>query len=304
MRLTTASVDSALGRWTHHACEPPDLPPALAGVVRAFWHFDGHTTLLRERTFPGGHLEIIVHLGPRYRAVDRGATGDPFPVACLTGVQTGPLVVEAPAERCRVLGVRLHPVGAYALLGAPLDATEGRTLDLTDGAGRAAAELAERCHDAPNVSVCFGRAGAWILERLVRTAAHGAVPHPAVAWAAAELERVDGVASITALRAQAGLGRTRFADAFRQQVGMGPKRYARVLRFRRALALVRSGHGLSAAALAAGYYDQAHLHACFREFAGMTPGAYAAATGYPNSPSLAESAGIDAGSGRTSKTER
>ena len=305
MRLTTTSVDSALGCWTYHACEPPDLPLALAGVVRAFWYFDGQTALPRERTFPGGHLELIVHLGPRFRAVDRGATGDPFPFACLTGVQTGPLVIEAPAGRCRVLAVRLHPVGAYALLGGPLDATEGRTLDLADVAGHtAAAELAERCHDAPTVAACFGCAGAWILDRLVRTAAHGVVPHPAVAWVAAELARVDGVASITALRAQSGLGRTRFANAFRAQVGMGPKRYARVLRFRRALTLVRSGHGLSAAALAAGYYDQAHLHASFREFAGMTPGAFAAAAGYPNSPSLAESAEVGAGGGHSSKTRR
>ncbi len=304
MRLTTDTVDSALGRWTHHAWEPPELPPALAGVVRMFWHFDGHTTLPRERTFPGGYLELIVHLGPCFRPVDDGATGEPFPVACLTGVQTGPLVIEAPEGRCRVLGIRLHPVGAYALLAAPLGATEGRTLDLRDIAGHAAAELAERCHDAPTVAACFGRAAAWVADRIARTAARGGVPHRAVAWAAAELERVDGVASVTALRAQAGLGRTRFADVFREQVGMGPKRYARVLRFRRALALVRAGRGLSDAALAAGYYDQAHLHASFREFAGMTPRAFRAAAGYPNSPSLAEPAGHDAGGGHSSKTGR
>lgn len=290
MPLTAATVDSALGRWTHHAWEPPDLPPALAGIVQMLWHFDGQTTLPRERTFPGGYLELIVHLGPRFRPVDQGAAGDPFPLACLTGVQTRSQVIEAPSERCRVLGIRLHPVGAYALLAGPLDATEGYTLDLTDVAGRAASDLAERCHDAPNVPVCFERAAAWIAGRIARTAARGVVPHPAVAWAAAELERVGGVASVSALRAQAGLGRTRFAAAFREQVGMSPKRYARVLRFRRALALVRAGRGLSAAALAAGYYDQAHLHASFREFAGMTPRAFAAAAGYPNSPSLAEPA--------------
>ena len=295
MRLTTATVDAPLGRWTHHAWDAPDLPPALAGVVHGLWHFEGRTALPRERAFPGGYLELIVHLGPRYRAVtgalvtgaDGAQAGDPFPRVCLTGVQTGPLVIEAPSERCRVLGIRLSPVGAYALLGCRLDATVGRTLDLADVVG-GAAELAERCHEAPTVEACFGRAAAWIADRRARTASRGVAPHPAVAWAAAALERVDGVASVTALRAQSGLGRTRFAEAFRAQVGVGPKRYARVLRFRRALELVRAGRPLSDAALAAGFYDQAHLNASFREFADMTPRAVAAAAGYPNSPSLAE----------------
>lgn len=104
-----------------------------------FWHFDGHTALPRERTFPGGYLELIVHLGPRFRPVNHDAAGEPFPVACLTGVQTRPLVVEAPSARCRVLGIRLRPVGTYALFAERLDAIEGRTLDLHDFAGHAAA---------------------------------------------------------------------------------------------------------------------------------------------------------------------
>ncbi len=41
-------------------------------------------------------------------------------------------------------------------------------------------------------------------------------------------------------------------------------------------------------ALAAGYYDQPYLNADFRAFAGMSPGAFAAAARYPNSQSLAE----------------
>jgi AraC-like DNA-binding protein len=288
MRLTATSVDSPLGRWTHHACDAPHLPPAIADAVIGLWHFEGRVALPRERTFPGGYLELIVHLGPRFRPVDDGAAGAAYPLACVTGVQTRPLVVEAPDAPCRVLGVRLRPAGAYALLAQPLDATADCTLDLADVAGRAAAELTERCHDAPTVAACFDRAAAWVAARIAHNVARGRAPHAAVAWAAARLEACGGVASVTGLREQTGLGRTRFAAAFREQVGMGPKRYARVLRFRRALGLVQGGARLSDAALAAGYYDQAHLNASFREFAGMTPAAFAAAVRYHNSPSLAE----------------
>ena len=208
---------------------------------------------------------------------------------CVTGVPTAPQLIEAPPAPCRVLGVRLRPVGAYAVLGFPLDALAGETLDLAAVIGPAAAALAERCGDAPTPAACLTRAAAWVGEQLAHAAARARAPHPAIAWASAELERTGGVASVTAVRAQSGLGRTQFAQAFRAQVGVGPKRYARVLQFRRALEFVRAGRPLADAAVSAGFYDQAHLTASFREFAGMTPGAVAAAVGYPTSPSLAES---------------
>lgn len=287
MQLTTYVVDSALGRWTHHEWRSPELPPPLVGLVDGFWHFEGRTTFPRERTFPGGYLELIVHLGPRFRAVgDDGVTADSFPLACLTGVQTAPLVVEAPASPCRVLGVRLRPLGAYALLAGAAAESVGRTLDLEAMAGGAARDLAERCHDAPTVEACFRRTAAWLAGRV----AAGPAAHPGVAWATAQLERSQGAASITRLREQSGLGRTRFAEAFRAQVGLGPKRYARLLRFRHALVALQRGAPASAAALGAGYYDQPHLHADFREFAEMTPAAFVRATRYHNAPSLAEPA--------------
>jgi AraC-like DNA-binding protein len=283
MQLTTIAVDSALGRWTHHEWRPPHL----AQVVDVLWYFEGRTTLPRERTFPGGYLELIVHLGPRFREVsEAGLVSEPYPVACLTGMQTTPLVIEAPAAPCCVLGVRLHPVGAFALLARPLAETTGQSLDLLDVVGRASDELAERCHDAPTVEDRFRSAAAWISARIAR----GTSPHPGVAWAAARLARSHGGESVAALRERSGLGRTRFAEAFREQVGLPPKRFARVLRFRRALALLQRGERLSKLALAAGYYDQAHLNADFREFAGMTPTTFAASLRYANSPSLAEPA--------------
>ncbi|WP_325050330.1 helix-turn-helix domain-containing protein [Amycolatopsis panacis] len=51
-----------------------------------------------------------------------------------------------------------------------------------------------------------------------------------------------------------------------------PKQAARVLRFERAGHLLRTGrHDLSAVALAAGYYDQAHLSNEWRALAGCSP---------------------------------
>ena len=56
--------------------------------------------------------------------------------------------------------------------------------------------------------------------------------------------------------------------------GYGPDDVAAVLRFRRAVALLRSGvHRSPAAASRAGYADQPHLHRQVRELAGLSPAA-------------------------------
>ena len=52
---------------------------------------------------------------------------------------------------------------------------------------------------------------------------------------------------------------------------MPPKTVARILRFRRALALVRGGADLAATAQDCGFADQPHLNREFRALAGATP---------------------------------
>lgn len=281
MGITSFSVESPLGRWTITGWQPPPL----ADAVESIWHFEGTLTCLRERTFPSGLLQLIVHLGGRYRVVEKGRA-ELCSEMCVGGIQTGPLVVESPETRCRIMGVQLHPVGAYRLFGRPLGELGGQSnVDLQDLVGPAARELQERCLEAGSAEDQVRCAAGWIAERLARSPA----PDPAIAWTAAEIERRQGAVSISELRDRTGLSKTRMATVFREQVGVTPKLYARIHRFRRALELINQGSDpLVEVALAAGYYDQPHLNAEFRELSGLAPGEYLAAARYPNSVSLAE----------------
>lgn len=63
--VETQSVDCGLGQWMLSRCQPRWLD----GLVQGLWLFDGFMSTLRERTFPDGSLEIIVHLGERYSVV-------------------------------------------------------------------------------------------------------------------------------------------------------------------------------------------------------------------------------------------
>ncbi len=67
------------------------------------------------------------------------------------------------------------------------------------------------------------------------------------------------------LLTDAHLGRT-----FAHHVGVTPKTFARVMRFRRAIELGKRQQWADVAA-ELGYFDQSHLIADFREFAGETP---------------------------------
>jgi AraC-like DNA-binding protein len=280
MGIVTRQVDCPLGRWTQSQWSPS----RLAGLVESFWYFEGKTTFARERNFPNGIYELIVHFGDPYRVVEGKWTGR-CSTACFGGLYSGPWVVEAPESAPPVLGIRLHPVGAYALLSSPLCELSGLTVDLQDLAGRAAQELIERCHGAVSGEERLRQAVDWVMERVARSGR----ADPGIAWIAGEIERRQGAVSIAGLRERAGFSKTRLAETFRAQIGVTPKQYARIHRFRRALALVSAGkEALAEIALTAGYYDQPHLSAEFRELSGFSPREFLAAVRYPESVSVAE----------------
>jgi len=280
MTLVTRQVDGPLGRWTHTEWRPAHL----AGVVECLWYFEGALTYPRERIFPNGLMELVVHFGAPYRLVEERGT-DPFTTACFGGLQPAAMVIEAPPGPGSVLGVRMRPAGAYRLLGLPLSELTGLTVDLHDLVGRAAAELLERCHGAPSAAERLRLAGEWIAERTARSPGLD----PAIAWTAAQIERREGAVSIAELREQTGLSKARLAATFREQIGVLPKLYARILRFHRVVAILGERAGsLADVALDAGYYDQPHMNAEFRELSGFAPREFLAATRYEQSASLAE----------------
>ncbi len=281
---TVFSEDGPLGRWLCADWQPPSLAAHLSRI----WYFDGVLTLARERVFPDGAVELIVHLGRRYRSVldDRHAQG--FPALCLAGLRLSAEVIEAPQGRTTVLGVRLTPLGAHALLrGAQTEAC-GCTLDLEEALGAAARELADAVDEESDPVARVLAAGRWVATRL----REAPLPDPLIAWICRRITETQGRVAMRTLCEQAGVSPTRLPARFRAQVGVTPKHFARMARFRHALARLGSDEPppLAELALEAGYADQPHFQAEFRGFAGLTPGEYLQARRYPNTVSLAEAA--------------
>src|SRR5262249_19098410 len=250
------------GRWTYSECRPVHL----AGVVEVIWQTEGTTTEPQDRHYPTPTIELLVNFGPSFRLVEP-AGAEVFETTWLAGIQHGPVGWERP-PRHGVLGIRLTPAGAYALLARPMHEVSGVVLDLHDLVGRAAGELATRCRDAVTVEERFRVAAAWVSARV----AWSRPVDPVIAWAAAQIERSGGAVPIGELRAETGFSKARLVAAFRDQIGVAPKLYARIVRFGRVLAALQGGSApLADVALAAGYYDQPHMNAEFREFTGLAP---------------------------------
>jgi len=263
VQLLTLHNESHLGRWTYHEWRPP----ALAGFVELLWESQGTTTQPDDRHFPHGMIELLVNLqGDPFDLLEPTGAST-FATTWLVGQQLGPTVTVQP-PRHHVLGIRLRPAGAYALLRAPLRVLTGLVVELEDLVGSAARALVDGCRDAASVAARFDLATRWLAARF---AGAGTID-PAIAWVAAQIEAHDGGVAIAGLREETGLSKTRLATAFRDQIGVTPKVYARLVRFRRALAMVETGAtSLADVACATGYYDQPHFNAEFRELTGLTP---------------------------------
>jgi AraC-like DNA-binding protein len=78
-----------------------------------------------------------------------------------------------------------------------------------------------------------------------------------------------GGATVADLATATGMSSRTLHRRCRAVYGYGPSTLRRVLRFRRAVALMRSGRTLAAVAADAGYADQPHLHREAREFSGL-----------------------------------
>ncbi len=180
----------------------------------------------------------------------------------VAGPDTTAFQPEAPVG-AEFAGIRFYPGTAPALLGVPAEELRDRRVALADlwPAARVRA-LTESIDDARDR---LGALEAVALERAAATDPPDPVLRGIVAAANAGLTVAQTVER-TSLHAR--LLHRRSLAAF----GYGPKTLARILRFRRAVALARNGTAPAEVAAVTGFADQAHLSREVRSLAGMPLG--------------------------------
>jgi AraC-like DNA-binding protein len=222
--------------------QPP--PAGLEPWLACTWSRTGSGTV---RVLPDGCVDLIAR-----------ADGS----VVVAGPDTGPHL-SAIEPHVPVIGVRLRPGAAAAVLGVPLRALRDQRPALVDLWG----EDGRRLED---VLASEDRTRVWHLVAAV-AARRDAPPDPLVAAGARRLTERPQL-RVAELAHELGLSERQLLRRFDDAVGYGPKVLARVLRLQRLLALPPDA-GLAEAALEAGYADQAHMSAEVRRLTGLTPAA-------------------------------
>jgi AraC-like DNA-binding protein len=165
-----------------------------------------------------------------------------------------------------VFGLRFRPGAAANWLGLPISVVADQRPDLADLWGRRARDLAEMAGEAAAPAEGLARLQAGLAEM-----AHEIEP-PArdIALVFRSFAQGEGMPS---LLGRLGVSERNLRRRCHAAFGYGPKTLERILRFQRFVTLLRQspGLGLSAAALAAGYADQAHLSREARALSGFSP---------------------------------
>jgi AraC-like DNA-binding protein len=242
-------------------------PRALDGILSCVWTMRGPGGGGIERVLSDGSVEIVFNFGDPFRRHLPCGAQERQPARLLVGPLSGHIQIE-PTGAIDVLGIRLRPGAAAALVRVPLAELQDRDLELEAVDATLPGSLHERLGNAsseervPLVLEAIGRA-----QRPSRVAA-------AVTAVCRALADSPQSFTVDAAAARTGLSRRTVERLFLRDVGLTPKRLQRISRVQAVLRRVHGGATFAAAALDAGYYDQPHFLRDFRELAGTTPSEY------------------------------
>jgi len=248
--------------------------PALRPYVECYWTRRFVLPPTAEdvyRVLPDGCLDIVFNFGdPWVRRGPDGAQIDPAR-SRVVGTMTRPLLAQS-GRQSDFLGVRFRPGKARSFVKVPAGEVTDDSVELADVWGPCGQELEGRLFEAAET-----RERLQLLEgELFRWLASDGRQDARVDAAVQVVLRRRGAVSTRDLSAACELTRQHLARLFDDYVGISPKHFCRVVRFQELLRRLRQESPPHWASLAAdlGYYDQAHLIADFKQYAGLTPTAF------------------------------
>lgn len=246
------------------------MGPALRPWIATLWAFEADFDFALERVLPSGLVEVLINLGEEETRTYPDVSGGPLrhAAAVVQGPRAAPVVIDTHEQR-RIVGIVFRPGGAQALLGVPASVLVEQHVDLSELWPEHAGLRDRLIASAPSDWLAL------VEQALMARLERAVFPEVAIVEAARILE---GGGRLCDVRERVGMGRKRFTRLFEAAVGFTPKRFAGIRRFRRVLEVVNAGEiespDWAALAIECGYFDQSHLIADFRRFAGMTPSRY------------------------------
>lgn len=257
-------------------------PSTLSALVRCVWVFEGRFDQPHEeRIVPDGCPELILHFGTPYQELaGTGAWRRQAPLL-LAGNLTQALRLRAQGT-VGVLGVRLWPQAVGRFVSGPVAATLDARLPLRHRALPRWRRRLATADDATRLAL-VPELVATLTHRTPADARGPAAPRDAALdLAIATLFASRGQVSPEALARDVGLSLRQLERRMVARAGTSLQRLASLVRFRAVFDELEAEAPSPwlQAALAAGYFDQAHMIREFRRYAGQPPRAYLAGAGH------------------------
>jgi AraC-like DNA-binding protein len=267
-RIRTIDHRDAPESWRMDSLAPA---ASLAPFVRrATAYTVNGAGLSRQRELPNGSAVLVFNLGSELRVEDTAGVLHRFPqpTAFYSGPSDRYIVTETDGAQEGIV-VELTLPGARRLLGRPLGELGDRMIALGDLIGPRADEILGRIIEATSPARRLALLEAAIEARIADADDRGRDLEPA--W---NLQHATGGRiAIADLADSIGCSRKHLSVRFDREFGLSPKRLARIVRFDRAIRIMRHGEMTSWSDLAAqcGFADQAHMAREFVAFAGDPP---------------------------------
>src|SRR5262249_52223407 len=264
-RLVPADAFATLFGSFHVKKIPPS--PALAPFVRTFEVVetrDGMTRTLLPET------GLII--GFRYSGsatLHEGASARVLPSAVVTGLRRSARRMQTSPGGGMILA-KFREGRAARFFGHPLHELfgESRPLDELVRPGEVA-RASDRIAEARTLEERIA-----LLEQFLRALWRPGEPDRLVLRAGGAIDGDPASVRIGALARHFRISQDALENRFRRAVGAPPKQLASLVRFRRAMALLRSGVSLTQLGFEAGYSDQSHFIRECRRVTGEPPGRF------------------------------
>jgi len=227
--------------------------------------------LSRQRELPNGSAVLVFNLGSELRVEDAAGKIHRFPPpAVFYSGPTDRYVVTETDGAQEGLVVELTLPGARRLLGRPLDGLGDRMIALSNLLGPRAEEILGRIVEAPSPAARLQLLEAAIEARIAQAGDRGTRD---LEWDWNLQHAKSGRIPVADLADAVGCSRKHLAVGFNREFGLPPKLLARIMRFDRAIRIIRYGELTTWSDLAAecGFADQAHMAREFVAFAGDPP---------------------------------
>jgi AraC-like DNA-binding protein len=249
----------------------------LQPYVKCYYVYESDTNVaFEDKVFPSGSTEIIFNLGSGNWHTLSGETFDTTPPVELWGQLVKPLSIKS-TGRNTMLGIRLLPHGAAAILNDNISLFNNQVSSFSDVNGKAVSTLHSQLFEARSWSKRIALVEAFLLHQL--SLATKRLPKLAVINDLMyEIRHQDIPLTMETMATRYGITARYMQQLFLQYTGLTPKLYSQITRFQKSLQLVTAGdESLTSIAYECGYADQSHFIKEFKSFTGYTPSGYSPA---------------------------